>query len=222
MTTESDRSAPAWRTVRIVALALLALCVPAALFGEPLLRAAGEWLVVRDPAAPASAIAITLDSGAAGALEAADLVRRGLAAQVIVFAEPVRPAAREFERRGVAHEDLAQRQVRQLAQLGVDRTVRLPSLGSAGTHAEAASLAQWCREEGIGSVIVVTTADHSRRMRRIMQRTLAPIGVQVSVQPARFSDFDATAWWRTTDGRRIVVVEWQKLTLDWLAHPLSP
>lgn len=208
--------------LRVVVVAALVLGLGGFFFGDTLLRGAGAWLVVREPVVPSALIAITLDSGAAGALEAADLVQRGIAAEVVVFSEPVRPAAREFERRGVAYEDLAQRQMRLLAELGVHRTARLASRPSAGTHAEAQALAQWCRERGITSVVVVTTADHSRRMRRIMQRTLAPLGVQVGVQPARFSDFDPDGWWRTTDGRRIVVVEWQKLTLDWLGHPLSP
>jgi len=44
----------------------------------PVLRAAGWALVVDEPVAPADVIVISLDSGGAGALEAADLVQSGI------------------------------------------------------------------------------------------------------------------------------------------------
>lgn len=48
-------------------------------FREPVLRAAGWALVVNEPVEPADIIVVTVDSGSAGALEAADLVQSGIA-----------------------------------------------------------------------------------------------------------------------------------------------
>ena len=58
---------------------------------EPILRAAGWALVVNDPAAPADVIVLSLDSGGAGALEAADLLQSGISQRVAVFMDPPSP-----------------------------------------------------------------------------------------------------------------------------------
>jgi hypothetical protein len=75
---------------------------------EPVLRAAGRALVVNDPVGNADIIVVSLDSGGAGALEAADLVQSGVATRVAVFADPPSREDREFIRRGLPHEDAAQ------------------------------------------------------------------------------------------------------------------
>ena len=64
-----------WRARALLAAALAVgfiAAVPAV--REPVLRAAGRTLVVDDPIAPADMIVVSLDSGGAGVLEAADLV----------------------------------------------------------------------------------------------------------------------------------------------------
>ena len=106
---------PRWaRVVAVVALvAAVIVGVPAV--REPILRAVGWALVVRESVAPADIIVIALDAGGAGALEAADLVQRGIATQVAVFADPPSGEDHEFIRRGLPYEDEAARQIRQLA-----------------------------------------------------------------------------------------------------------
>jgi hypothetical protein len=55
---------------------------------QSVLRAAGWALVVNEPIAPADVIVLSLASGGAGALEAADLVKDGIATRVAVFTDP--------------------------------------------------------------------------------------------------------------------------------------
>ena len=63
---------PRWIPILVV-LALAFAIVSIRSFREPVLRAAGWALVVNEPpVAPADIIVLTLDSGGAGALEAAD------------------------------------------------------------------------------------------------------------------------------------------------------
>lgn len=201
------------------ALALCALLATPAV-RESALRALGTALVVNDPLQRVDAIAVTLDADVAGALEAADLVKAGIAAQVILFDEQLRPAEREVARRGLVPRTRTSEQAAVLAGLGVVNVTRMPDLSaSSGTRADAQALAAWCRANALRSVLVVTTADHSRRVRRVMARALEPIGTQAAVRPATHGDFDPATWWHTTDGRRIVVIEWQKLILDLVSHP---
>jgi hypothetical protein len=73
----------------LIALALAAFAIFASCYlREPILRAAGWALVVSELVAPADIIVLAVDSEAAGALEAADLVQSGISKRVAVFDDP--------------------------------------------------------------------------------------------------------------------------------------
>jgi hypothetical protein len=186
----------------------------------PILQAVGHTLVVDDRLESADAVIIAVDAYIEGVLEAADLVQAGRANRVAVFADPPDVIDREFLRRGVPYEDAAARAVRQLKSLGVQTVERIPR-AVAGTEDLAVLLPVWCDEQGLDSLIVVTTPDHSRRLRRALNRSLAGRDVRVSVRPARISRFDPDSWWHTRSGARTAIVELQKLLLDFVRHPLS-
>jgi hypothetical protein len=79
---------PRWATILVVVALAAAAIVAVPSVREPVLRTAGWALVVNEPVAPADIIVVSLDSGGAGALEAADLVQSGIATRVAVFADP--------------------------------------------------------------------------------------------------------------------------------------
>ena len=83
----------------LAALAIIAIRP----FREPVLRAAGWALVVNEPVAPADIIVLWVDSGGAGALEAADLVQSGISKPVAVFTDPPSGEDFEFIRRGLPY-----------------------------------------------------------------------------------------------------------------------
>jgi microcompartment protein CcmK/EutM len=187
---------------------------------EPILRAAGWALVVDESIERADIIVIAADSDGAGVLEAADLVRSGTATRVAVFADPPDAVDREFIRRGVPYEDRAARSTRQLRALGVKDVEQIPR-PSAGTEAEAVVLPAWCRQHQIRSVVIVSTRDHSRRMRRVLARAMKGQPTTATVRPSRYSAFDPDRWWETRDGIRTELIELQKLVLDVMRHPTS-
>jgi hypothetical protein len=89
----------------------------------------------------------------------------------------------------------------------------------AGTDDEGRVLPGWCDQRGLRSVVVVTTSDHSRRLRRVLRRSMGIRPTRVIVRSARFSPFDPDRWWQTSDTKRIGIIELQKLLLDVLLHP---
>ena len=122
---------PSFRLSRWVSILILvgAAAAPIAAFSsirEPVLRAAGWALVVSDPVAPADIIVVSLSSGGAGALEAADLIQTGIATRVAVFTDPPSGEDYEFIRRGLPYEDEGARRIRQLRWLGVTDVVQIP------------------------------------------------------------------------------------------------
>jgi hypothetical protein len=63
--------------------------------------------------------------------------------------------------------------------------------------------------------------DHSRRMRRVLDRVMKGHPTRVTVQPARYSSFDPDRWWETRGGAQTEIVELQKLVLELVLHPMS-
>ena len=137
---------PRWAPILVVvALAAFAIVAVRSL-REPVLRAAGWALVVNEPVASADIIVLSLDSGGAGALEAADLMQSGISKRVAVFKHPPSREDREFIRRGVPEEDEGARQIRQLRSLGVTDIARISTIEGASTEGEGQALPPWCDE----------------------------------------------------------------------------
>jgi len=209
---------PSWGPILgVVALAMVAIVAIPPL-RQLVLRAAGWALVVNEPIAPADIIVISAISGGAGVLEAADLVQSGISKRVAVFIGPPNRADYEFIRRGLPYEDQGARQIRQLKSLGVTDVVQIPRTG-VGTQSEWQVIPPWCDENQLRSIVFVAPKDHSRRVRRVLDRAMKGHPARVTVQPARYSTFDPDRWWETRDGARTEIVELQKLLLDFVLHP---
>jgi hypothetical protein len=210
------------RWVLIIAAAVLVGGIVIGVYGNrgSILRSAGWALVADTRLEPADVIVIGVNAGGAGVLEAADLVHSGIAPRVAIFADPPDPVDREFIRRGVPYEDAAARSARQLQSLGVTLIERIPRADS-GTEAEGAVLPGWCDQHQLRSIVVVSTTDHSRRLTRILSRSMKNHQMKVMVRPARYSSFDPNRWWETRSGVRTAIIELQKLLLDVVRHPLS-
>jgi hypothetical protein len=209
-----------WATV-LAALALVASAIVAIRpVREPVLQAAGWALVVKDePVTLADIIVLSIDSGGAGALEAADLVHSGVSKRVAVFQDPPGGEGLEFIHRGLAYEDAGAKQIRQLKMLGVTDVTQISRV--VGTESEGQALPQWSDERHFRSMVVVAAKDHSRRLRRVLDRGMKGHPTQVTVRAARYSSFDPDRWWQTRGGVRTETVELQKLLLDIVLHPLS-
>jgi hypothetical protein len=210
------------RSLRIPAAIFLLLIATVALVPSlrtPILQSAGRVLVASDPIERADVVVLAVDADASGVLEAADLVHDGIAKAVGIFAEVVEPADLEFIRRGLHDEDRPAHAARQLRLLGVTMVEQIPTRVT-GTEDQPPILFEWCNEHQYRSVVIVTTADHSRRVRRVFHRALRGQDLRVFVRPARLSSFDPDRWWQTRDGIRTGIVEFQKLLLDIVRHPI--
>jgi hypothetical protein len=204
--------------VLIVVTLIFAVLVGIRGVRESIMRTAGRALVVEEPIVPADIIVVSAYAGGAGVLEAADLVQRGIAKRVAVFADPPDLVDREFLRRGLPYEDGEARSIRQLKALGITDIAQVPR-AEGGTEAELEVLPRWCDFHGFRSVVVVTMRDHSRRVRRILQRTMQGHQTKIMVHPEKYSQFDPDHWWKTRDGIRTELIELQKLLLDLILHP---
>jgi hypothetical protein len=204
--------------------AALILCLAAVVAMTPLravpLRWVGHGLVRVDPLVRADIAIVPEWTGAAGALEVADLIQAGMVDRVAVLPAPVQPEEREFRRRGISYDDEAAHLIRQMVSLGVQKPERL-WIPAAGTEAEGQELADWCRANPVREMMIISPPDHSRRLRRILRRSMGACAAHVSVRTTRYATFDPDRWFETRWGLRIGVVELEKLLLDVVRHPFS-
>jgi hypothetical protein len=94
---------------------------------------------------------------------------------------------------------------------GADITVLSIPGGVTSTFDEARVLRDYVDANGMGSVILVTSAFHTRRARWIFARELEGTGVRLEVAAAPQRGFDAGNWWQSEGGLITVNNEYIKL-----------
>jgi uncharacterized SAM-binding protein YcdF (DUF218 family) len=171
---------------------LIALVFLAVLFGgiylarRPLLRFAGESLVVQDPLEKSDAIIILSDDNfyADRATRAAELFRQKLAPVVVASGIRLRPNA-----------GISELMTHDLIERGVPRENILPFPQDAdNTKEEAQFLRKLVQEKNWKSVIIVTSNYHTRRAKYIFGKIFAN-SVTIRMAAARDADYDPEHWW---------------------------
>jgi uncharacterized SAM-binding protein YcdF (DUF218 family) len=165
---------------------------------HPLLRLAGEFWVVDEPAAPSDALIVLGDDNYAAdrAFHAAGLYRAGVAPMVV--------ASGRMLRQNVSIADVMEHD---LESFGVPAAAIVKLSHRAGnTREEAFEAARLIRARGWKRVLVVTSNYHARRTRFIYGRVLPTI-ISFRVCGARDSEFDPSRWWETRQGQKLFMSE---------------
>ena len=89
------------------------------------------------------------------------------------------------------------------------------------TEQEIEEITGQMRREQIASVMIVTSPQHTRRVRALW-RKLAGKDLQMIVRSAPEDSFDADHWWRNTHDTFSVVREILGLLNAWLGLPVRP
>ena len=173
---------------------------------HPLLRLAGQFWVLDEPAEHADVIVVLGDDNYVGdrAVRAADLYHAGLAPQVVASGRLLRPY--------VAVSEMIERD---LESHGVPATsIVKVSHRAANTREEAEALAGLVANRGWKRILVVTSNYHARRARFIFGRVFRS-GLTVRVSAARDSEFDPSHWWESRLGRKLFFKEILGFAVAW-------
>jgi hypothetical protein len=202
---------------RLSLVIVAAVVVALAVFRSTWLTTLGRMMSDPDPIANAAIAVVTQEAGVDGTLAAADLyTARRVERLALLVAEPS-PAERELLRRGLPLRDRGS----MLVQLGVpaERITRIDAGPDGGTTDSSERLAAWLRRSGTAHALIVTSATHVHRFRRALQRAMHH-DVHIAVVTSPYEEFHADDWWQRRSTLRAGLVELQKLTLDYLRHPL--
>jgi len=197
--------------IRLAAIAALFLVLVAV--AAPRL---GAWLVVEDPLQKADAIFVLGGTLFERPLEAVDLYHEGWAPRMLLMRQIADDGELELQRRGVSYHREIDVQVDVLTRLGVPQSA-IEILGEQdSTKDEADALREIVVARKWSRVIIVTSKQHTRRARLVMNRRVAPTGGEVILRASRYDRTDAVGWWRQRGTLRFTLFETQRLMAYWL------
>jgi len=188
-------------------------------------RGAGHWLIREDALSSADAIVVLSGSMPYRAEEAARLFQMREAPEVWV--SRLDNPAGQLQKFGIQFigEEEYDREI--LIHEGVpESSVHIFPEPIANTEQEVQEIASETERLGKGRVIIVTSPQHSRRVRALWtklarQRNQA-VGRQAIVRAAFEDPFDADHWWRNTRDTLSVVREMLGLLNVWVGLPVRP
>lgn len=197
--------------IRLAALAAVFLVIAAV--AAPRL---GAWLVVDDPLQKADAIFVLGGTMFERPLEAVDLYHEGWAPRVLLTRQIADEGELELRRRGIPFQREIDIQIDALTRLGVPRAAIEILDEQNSTKDEAIALRVAVTANHWQRVIIVTSKQHTRRARLVMQRRLAGSGAVPIVRHSRYDQADVDAWWQNRSTLRFTLFETQRLIAYWL------
>jgi uncharacterized SAM-binding protein YcdF (DUF218 family) len=202
---------------RRAALVLLFVLLVLAFFAG---RNMGHWLVREDTLQHADVIVVLSGGLPYRAKGAVDIYKAGYAPEVWV-SSPTGPQ-QELSKLGIhfVGEEEYNREI--LVYEGVpERNVAIFSDQIINTEQEVEEIAREMRAQGKHTVIIVTSPEHTRRVRALWT-SLAGDDLKAVVRGASADPFDAGHWWRNTPDSLAVVRESLGLLNAWSGLPVRP
>lgn len=208
-----------WRRLAFlagVALFLISQLAPLAL------GAVGHWLIVEDELTRADVIFVHAGHLPFRSIEAADIYGDDFADEVwLAPISPTRESEALFDL-GIERPPGHYWRSLVLSRRGVPRdAIRILSAEVLNTRDEVQSVADELARRGLSSAILVTSKQHSRRVRMLWDR-VAPEGLTAIVRPSASDPFDPDAWWTNTEDGQATLHELAGITAVWLDIGLRP
>ena len=179
--------------------------------------AAARLLIVRAPVDRVDAIVVL--SGSATFRErvqhAATLYKLGRAGRIILTNDNLKSGWSSAAQKNPYYHELAKEELR---RAGVpDKDVEIIMVPIVGTHDEALKLREYCDKHDVSSILVVTSAYHSRRALWTFRQVFRDSDKQVGMDPVATGIQTPTpaTWWLHRFGWSMVPNEYVKMVGYW-------
>jgi uncharacterized SAM-binding protein YcdF (DUF218 family) len=93
--------------------------------------------------------------------------------------------------------------------------ILMPLTRAHTTFEKALAVREFLREQGLQSVIIVTSSHHLRRAQFTFERVFPGTGVTLSFPASKKAAFPIDTWWKGHVGRRLVIKECLGLVNHW-------
>lgn len=166
--------------------------------------AAGKYLVYSDPLEPVDVIAVLSGNDESRIREAAELYHQGIAYNI--FLSRTSQTFGEYE---LPYTMLQEEMLQELDIPG--GAVYIAEITAKNTGQEASGIKNRMYNLGYSSVMVVTDAWHTRRVKMIFSESFRNTGFKVLVHPVPESGYNKYLWWLTSDGWSKTVSEYVRI-----------
>ena len=201
-------------------LIALALLVVLAIVTVTLARGAAHWLVRPDPLAHADVLVVLSGGLPYRAEGAADVYQQGYTPLVWVS----RPAGPQEELAQIGVHYIGEEEYNReaIVHRGVpESAVQILPEEIENTEQEMEEISRLMRRDGKRTVIIVTSPEHTRRVRALWNR-FAGNDLTLIVRGADEDPIDLDHWWRNTRDVFSVVREYLGLLNIWIGLPVRP
>ncbi len=183
---------------------------------------AAERLIVEQPVEHAEAILVL--GGSAAFVErtqkAAQLFKDGIAPKIFLTNDGTKAGWSKKEKRNPPYVELAEQSL--IVQGVPAESIEILPTVTESTHDEAELLAKTAKDRGIKSILLVTSAYHTRRALWIFEKTMQYNNVFVELGIAAPPPGQQTPppfyWWLTANGWNFVAGEYLKTAYYWLYY----
>lgn len=189
---------------------------PILILGFFALRGLGSFLVVQDPLEKADGILILGGTMYERQLEAVELYKEGWAPRLFMLREISDWGEAELVKRGIEYLSVVDVQVDAMVRLGVPREQITILERANSTAQEADFLYQLAQRDQFTKVIIVTSKQHTRRARLVMNRRMAGSAARVIVRYSRYDRANVDRWWSERSTLRFTLFETQRLFGYWI------
>ncbi len=205
------------RFLAAVVLAVIGLALIAAMLHRPILGLVATALVVEDRLEHADAIVVVAGGTPSREARAADLFQQGWAPRVVISRPATTYSMRQLTALGVRLLDLQGESRLVLEKYGVPPASIVAVEESARTTEPELDLVhKLARAEHYRRVILVTSPQHTRRVKVIWTRENRKEPIEAIVVPARDNDVDLDDWWLKRRSVEKVLHEYLGLTAIYL------
>ncbi len=169
-----------------------------------LLCLAGKFLVYSDSPEPVDLIAVLSGNDDSRVHEAASLYRQGIAYNILLSR-----TNQTFGEYDIPYTEL---QKEMLREDGIpEGGIYISDITAKNTGQEASGIISRMYDLGFHSVIVVTDAWHTRRVKTIFTDSFSNTGFTVLIHPVPGSGYNKYLWWLSAEGWQHIVSEYVRI-----------
>lgn len=200
-----ERSYKSKRRIRRFSI-LVILLILLGVFHKQVLFSIGNLLIAEDPKAQTDALVVLGGSSYERGLEAQRLFDEGWSEHIICTGGNI-PTVLAAIDTSLYEADITKSM---LVKRGLPSSQIAALTGSTSTKEESEEVVQYCTENGLNHITVISSKFHTSRVKKVFNKAFEGTAIQVNYRGAPSAQYDEAVWWKSEAGLIMVNNEYVK------------
>lgn len=176
---------------------------------------AGNYLIVEDPLKEVDAIFLLGGGPFDRGSEAAKLYKAGYTKKIVCTGGQVSNLLKSLN---LYHKEAEVARINLVKNNGVPKRHVIELSEGTSTKEESEIILRYCLEEGLDTVMILSSKFHTRRVNNVFRPVLEDAGIVILIRGAPSSLYDESLWWEDESGLIMVNNEYVKLGYYFLKY----